>query len=102
MADGPMVDRTGVIVAFLGLLPEPVKNFYRACVPDRLRQTVRDLQPYEQDKARKYLGEGHSHLPPDEQHAALAQLRDFYATQAKRPHAKLAAQRRSDVIGPDK
>jgi predicted O-methyltransferase YrrM len=52
MADGPMVDRTGLIVAFLRLLPEPVKNIYRTIAPASLHQGIRRIHPYEQDLAR--------------------------------------------------
>jgi predicted O-methyltransferase YrrM len=52
MTDGPMIDRSGLFFAFLRLLPEPVKHFYRAFVPETLRQNVRDIYPYEQDMVR--------------------------------------------------
>ncbi|HTB12969.1 MAG TPA: hypothetical protein VK752_15410, partial [Bryobacteraceae bacterium] len=52
MADGPMIDRSGLLAAFLGSIPEPVKNVYRAVLPTELRKLVRDYHPYEQDMVR--------------------------------------------------
>jgi hypothetical protein len=52
MADGPMVDRSGLFLGFLRLLPEPVRRFYRSALPESLRKKVRDLYPYEQDWVR--------------------------------------------------
>jgi predicted O-methyltransferase YrrM len=52
MTDGPMIDRSGLYFAFLSMLPEPVRKFYRTHIPERLRQRVRDIYPYEQDIVR--------------------------------------------------
>jgi predicted O-methyltransferase YrrM len=52
MTDGPMTDRSGLYFALLTLLPEPVRNFYRRHIPERWRQKVRKIYPYEQDVER--------------------------------------------------
>jgi cephalosporin hydroxylase len=52
MTDGPMTDRSGLYFALLRRLPEPVRQFYRAFIPERLRQSVREIYPYEQDLIR--------------------------------------------------
>jgi predicted O-methyltransferase YrrM len=52
MVDGPIVDRSGLFLGFLRLLPEPVRRAYRTLVPERVRKKVRDLYPYEQDWVR--------------------------------------------------
>jgi predicted O-methyltransferase YrrM len=54
MTDGPMIDKSGLYFAFLGMLPEPVRNFYRTHTPKRLRQRVREIYPYEQDIERTF------------------------------------------------
>ena len=52
MTDKPMSDRSGLFVAVLKLLPEPVRHFYRAIVPQPLRASIRRIHPSEQDLTR--------------------------------------------------
>ena len=52
MKDGPMIDRSGMFLGILRLLPEPMRRLYRALVPLKLRQLVRDAYPYEQEMIR--------------------------------------------------
>jgi predicted O-methyltransferase YrrM len=55
MSDGPMIDRSGLYLGLLKVLPEPVRNFYRAAIPERFRQAVRGVYPYEQNLTRAAL-----------------------------------------------
>jgi predicted O-methyltransferase YrrM len=52
MPDGPMTDKSGLILGLLGMLPEPIRGFYRTVVPERLRRGFRNFYPYEQDLVR--------------------------------------------------
>jgi predicted O-methyltransferase YrrM len=55
MTNGPVIDRSGLYLGLLSLLPEPVRNFYRAAIPEGFRESVRNLYPYEQDFTRAVM-----------------------------------------------
>src|SRR4051812_7492164 len=52
MSDRPMMDTGELFVGFYKRLPDPLKNFYRACLPQQLRLKLKNLLPYEQDAMR--------------------------------------------------